>query len=98
MATTARPDHPESTPQGQKAKADAVAADAGTAKGPQEIIDQETAQGFRGVEVDSTPNEAYTLQGVTSGMPTPETDPEQAEKVRKDQKDVEARANGVAER
>lgn len=26
--------------------------------------------------VDPTPNENYTLQGVTSGKPTPETDPE----------------------
>ena len=38
------------------------------------IIDKESAQGFRGVEVDSTPNENYTVAGVTSGAPTPETD------------------------
>ena len=68
------------------------------ASGPQEVIDRETEQGFRGVEVDSTPNENYTLQGVTSGAPTPETDPQQAEQVRKDMKDVEAKANGVAQR
>lgn len=46
----------------------------------QEAVDKETEQGFRGVEVDPTPNENYTLQGVTSGKPTPETDPKQAEK------------------
>lgn len=91
-------DHPENSPEGQKAKADAVNADAKVAAGPQEIIDRETEQGFRGVEVDSTPNEAYTLAGVTSGMPTPETDDAQAEQVRKDQKDVEAKANGVSQR
>lgn len=49
----------------------------------QENIDQETEQGFRGVEVDPTPNENYTLDGVTSGKPTPETDAEQAKKVRR---------------
>jgi hypothetical protein len=65
---------------------------------PQQVVDQETAQGFRGVEVDSTPNQAYTLQGQADGAPTPETDPEQAEHVRLDAKDAERKANGVAER
>lgn len=46
-------------------------------------VDVETEQGFRGVEVDPTPNENYTLAGVTSGKPTPETDAAHAEKVRK---------------
>ena len=36
-------------------------------------VDKETAQGFRGTEVDPTPNENYTVSGVTSGAPTPET-------------------------
>lgn len=36
--------------------------------------DVETEQGFRGVKVDPTPNENYTVSGVTSGAPTPETD------------------------
>lgn len=44
--------------------------------------DKETAQGFRGVEVDPTPNENYTVQGVTSGAPTPETDAGLAKDVR----------------
>lgn len=39
----------------------------------QEVIDKEVEQGFRGVEVDETPNENYTVSGVTSGKPTPET-------------------------
>lgn len=32
----------------------------------QKQFDQETEQGFRGVEVDQTPNEAYTVAGVTA--------------------------------
>jgi hypothetical protein len=98
MAINPKNDHPENFDAGQQAKAAAAAADRSTASGPQETIDRETRQGFRGVEVDSTPNENYTLQGVTSGAPTPETDQGQAEQVRKDQKDVEAQANGVAQR
>lgn len=31
-------------------------------------------QGFIGVTADPTPNENYTVAGVTSGKPTPETD------------------------
>lgn len=46
----------------------------------QEKVDEETKQGFRGTEVDGTPNENYAVQGVTSGAPTPETDPDQARK------------------
>ena len=45
-------------------------------------IDKETAQGFRGTEVDPTPNANYTVAGVTSGAPTPETDPETANTAR----------------
>lgn len=91
-------DHAENSPAGQQAKADATKADSAVSNQVAENMAQETEQGFRGVEVDSTPNEAYTLQGVTSGMPTPETDEGQAEQARKDQKDVEAKANGVAKR
>lgn len=40
----------------------------------QRLADQVEAQGFIGRKVDPTPNEAYTLRGVTSGQPTPETD------------------------
>jgi hypothetical protein len=98
MAITTKSDHPENSDAGRSAKADAVKADAAVASGPQEVVDKETEQGFRGTEVDSTPNENYTLAGVTSGAPTPETDEGQAEQVRKDQKDVEAKANGVAQR
>lgn len=37
-------------------------------------------RGYVGRTVDPTPNEHYTLQGVTSGKPTPETDAKQFEK------------------
>ena len=46
----------------------------------QEVVEGEQEQGFRGVEVDPTDNHAYTVEGVTSGEPTPETDPKAAEK------------------
>lgn len=50
----------------------------------QAIMDKENEQGFRGIEVDSTPNENYTVAGVTSGAPTPETDVELAKKTREE--------------
>lgn len=93
-----RKDHPETSDAGQAAKADAEQADAAVANRVQEAIEPELAQGFRGVEVDPTPNENYTLDGVTSGAPTPETDPEHAEQVRQHLKTVEGKAAGVAER
>lgn len=40
----------------------------------QKAADQATEQGFIGVKADPTPNENYTVAGVTSGAPTPETD------------------------
>lgn len=46
----------------------------------QDAVDEETERGFNGVEVDPTPNENYTLSGVTSGKPTPETDEKAASK------------------
>lgn len=36
-------------------------------------VDEETAKGYRGVKVDPTPNEHYTVDGVIAGKPTPET-------------------------
>lgn len=38
------------------------------------LVADENEQGFRGVEADETPNENYTVAGVTSGKPTPETE------------------------
>jgi hypothetical protein len=50
----------------------------------QSRMDEAVEKGLLGVEVDPTPNEHYTVEGVTSGKPTPETDPEHAEQVRQD--------------
>lgn len=53
----------------------APADDAGEAQ-MQAQFDKEAEQGYRGYHVDPTPNSAYTVAGVTSGEPTPETDDE----------------------
>jgi hypothetical protein len=37
-------------------------------------FDEAAEKGYFGEVPDSTPNENYTLKGVTSGKPTPETD------------------------
>jgi fibronectin type 3 domain-containing protein len=72
MATAARREHPETSPEGQAAKAKAE-AEAPGAKEVQSAMDKATEQGFIGVEVDQTDNAAYTVAGVTSGAETPET-------------------------
>jgi len=43
-------------------------------------LEEANEQGFLGEKVDPTPNEAYTVAGVTSGAPTPETDDKTAAK------------------
>lgn len=45
-------------------------------------VDKNEAQGFEGVRVDPTPLENYSVAGVTSGKPTPETDEKAAAKAR----------------
>ena len=64
----------------------------------QAAADRETDQGFRGVEVDPTPNDHYTVAGVVAGKPTPETDPDYADSIRPAVREVERKMNGVAER
>jgi hypothetical protein len=90
-------EHPENSPAGQRNKVAAEKAD-DSGKQVADNIAQETKQGFRGVEVDPTPNENYTLQGVTSGAPTPETDDGAAEDARKALSETATRAAGVSER
>lgn len=46
-------------------------ADAPGNEHAQKVADKETEQGFRGTEVDDTPNENYTVQGVLAGKPVP---------------------------
>jgi hypothetical protein len=47
--------------------------DAGQAE-VQAKFDEAEEKGYFGETPDKTPNENYTLQGVTSGKPTPETE------------------------
>jgi hypothetical protein len=61
-----------------KAPKAAAAADPGLQE-VQDRVAKEQEQGFRGIEVDQTPNSAYTVDGVTSGAETPETTKEPAQ-------------------
>lgn len=90
--------HPETSDEGRQAKRSAEKADASTADQVAENLSTETEQGFRGVEVDPTPNENYTLAGQNAGAPTPETDEATRKTAAEGQADVAKRANGVAER
>lgn len=63
----------------------------GSAPGAKEMAQAEAehrAQGYIGIAVDPTPNENYTVKGVTSGAPTPETDSAQAAKVADHQRKI----------
>jgi hypothetical protein len=40
----------------------------------QERVEDAEAKGYYGVESDPTPDRHYSLEGVTSGLPTPETE------------------------
>lgn len=60
----------------KKQKADATTAEV------REQAQVEQEQGYVGTVPDTTPNQHYTVDGVTSGKPTPETDREQAERNR----------------
>lgn len=59
--------------EGERHAAPSAKSDAGRDQA-QARMDVINDQGFRGVAVDPTPNENYTVAGVTSGAPTPETD------------------------
>ena len=49
----------------------------------QRKVDEAHEKGFEGTQVDPTPRENYTVSGVTSGAPTPETDEGAADEARK---------------
>lgn len=53
-------------------------------------VDEAEAQGFFGTAVDPTPRENYTLEGVTSGKPTPETDDKAAAEAAQSLRDTRA--------
>lgn len=48
----------------------------------QKKSDEIQKQGYDGIVTDPTPNEHYTVEGVTSGKPTPETDADLYEEAR----------------
>jgi hypothetical protein len=66
----------------RQSKATQETPDDGVAQAIQKATDEAEEQGYFGTAVDPTPNENYTLKGVTSGAPTPETDREYAREVR----------------
>lgn len=74
---------------------DSTPATTGPAAQVQADVDKETDQGFRGIKTDPTPNENYTVQGVLAGKPTPETDPDHAEAVRRKVLGIERGEAGV---
>lgn len=81
-----------------EAKDSAEQADSAVSEQVNEAVKVETDQGFRGVEVDPTPNENYTLAGQNAGAPVPETDEEAAEAARLAQVEAGKGATGVAGR
>ncbi|MGW1134562.1 hypothetical protein [Streptomyces griseoluteus] len=71
-----------SKPAGEPDNQDVPAGD-DVAKAVQHATDKAQEQGFFGVETDPTPNEHYTVSGVTEGLPTPETDKKTAAEARR---------------
>ena len=60
----------------------------------QQAFDAAREKGYFGVSPDPTPNEHYTLKGVTSGKPTPETDDGLADELAANQRKL-AREGGL---
>jgi hypothetical protein len=86
-------DKPTENPTGLPADADAP----GNAE-MQKTVDKAEEQGFYGVETDPTPNSHYSVDGVTSGAPTPETDAKHADEVAKHVRDLAGPGNGPGPR
>jgi len=91
MAT--RKDHPETSSEGQQAKAESEANAPGAAE-VQAAMDQATEQGYFGTSADPTPDKHYTVAGVLAGKPTPETDAGAAAKARQHQAEVRRQGDG----
>lgn len=76
-AAPAKPIHSNNPPRGvNELPADAIADDPAAGdlqRHIQERFNVEAENGHRGVKHDPTPRENYTLAGVTSGAPVPET-------------------------
>lgn len=56
--------------------------------------DEAQRKGYFGETPDPTPNEAYTIQGVTGGAPTPETDPDAKAAAEKSAAELAAKQEG----
>jgi hypothetical protein len=69
----------EKTPSPKTTASPSTSDDLGAAE-LQATFDKAQEQGFFGVKVDPTPNEAYTLQGGPAGEGTPEGDRGKPEK------------------
>lgn len=72
------------TPVVQASDVSTLTPEPGDSVGEEQVqarIDAEEEVGLRGIEVDPTPNENYTVQGVVQGAPTPETDPDLREDI-----------------
>lgn len=68
----------ETTPPGEPGPTSPGEATAQAAAGNEQVAAKMrlgTEKGYFGATTDPTPNENYTVEGVTSGAPTPETDP-----------------------
>jgi hypothetical protein len=98
VANTNRRTTADSSSTNPQAEANAEAGVEKVADKVQENVDVETEQGFRGVEVDNTPNENYTVQGVTRGAPTPETDAATADEAAAHARGVAGKGNGAGPR
>ncbi len=69
-----RKDEQEPAQQSQvQSPREADKSTAGIEEQAQAQVDADAELGYRGVEVDLTPNEAYTVAGVSAGTPVPET-------------------------
>lgn len=93
MATARKDENQSVNPEGLPSDADAP----GNAE-MQKRVDKAEEQGFLGVETDPTPNENYTVQGVTSGAATPETDVDAADKALAYQRELGGKGNGPGPR
>jgi hypothetical protein len=73
---TSKNDQPATTDPAAKGD---TSVDASVAE-VQANVDEITEQGYQGTRTDPTPLENYTVEGVISGAPTPETDADAAAK------------------
>lgn len=78
MATESENQKSTATPSGAEkaAKENQKAADEVGADQVQAAFDEANEKGYFGELEDPTPRENYTLDGVSKGAPTPESDPE----------------------